>query len=190
MLGVHPLLTRLAYTSIYIAGVYSLTYLYRRSIDRKAWSDIGLEPLVVHITQLVGGIVFGILVIEMMFSFEYIFHWIKIIGNTGSTSAATLLIDSLLLGAAFGVSEEICMRGYLFQNFGESRPVWQATLITGIIFGAFHLFSVGFGARGITFFVFAFLLNVFLVLTRQVTGSLWLAIGFHTAFDWAAINLG
>ena len=82
------------------------------------------------------------------------------------------------------------MRGYVFQNLGEGRPLWQATLITGLIFGAFHLLSVGFGPRGLTFFIFLLVLNVFLVLTRLATRSLWLAIGFHTTFDWAAINLG
>src|SRR3989442_12380953 len=34
------------------------------------------------------------------------------------------------------------------------------------------------------------LLNVFLVLTRLLTRSLWLAMGFHTAFDWVAIMVG
>jgi membrane protease YdiL (CAAX protease family) len=189
-LGLPPLLTRLAFTLVYIAGVLGLTYIYRRSVDRKAWSDIGLPALTAQILQLVGGLVFGVLLAGLIFGFEYIFRWIQIVGYTSDATAVTLLIDSLLLGAAFGVSEEICMRGYLFQNLGENRPVWQAILITGIIFGAFHLLSVGFGLRGATFFVFAFLLNIFLVLTRLVTGSLWTAIGFHTAFDWAAINLG
>ena len=189
-LGLPPLLTRLAFTLVYIAAVLGLTYFYRRSVDRKAWSDIGLPALNRHIPQLAGGLGLGILVVGILFGFEYVFRWIQIIEYTSDATAVTLLIDSLLLGAAFGVSEEICMRGYLFQNLGENRPVWQTILITGIIFGTFHLLSVGFGLRGLTFFVFTFLLNIFLVLTRLVTGSLWTTIGFHTAFDWAAINLG
>jgi hypothetical protein len=63
-------------------------------------------------------------------------------------------------------------------------------LITGLIFGAFHLLSVGLGARGLSFFLFIMVLNVFLVLSRLLTQSLWVAIGFHTAFDWVAINVG
>jgi len=132
----------------------------------------------------------GVLVAGILFAYEYGTQWIQIVGYAGRASAVTLLIDSLLLSAAFGACEEICMRGYLFQNLGEDRPIWQATLITGLVFGAFHLLSVGFGARGVTFFIFAMMLNVFLVLTRLVTRSLWMGIGFHTAFDWAAINLG
>ena len=189
-LGMPPLMTRLVFTLVYVAGVFGLTYMFRRSIDRKAWSDIGLPPLIGHIPQLAGGLGLGILVAGILFGIEYTTHLVRIVGYTGGASALNLLIDSLLLGTAFGVSEEICMRGYLFQNFSEGRPIWQATLATGIIFGAFHLLSVGIGLRGLTFFVFALLMNVFLVLTRLLTDSLWVAIGFHTAFDWAAINLG
>ena len=62
--------------------------------------------------------------------------------------------------------------------------------MTGLIFCAFHLLEVGFDARGLSFLLFILLLNVFLMLTRLLTGSLWLAIGFHTAFDWVAILVG
>jgi hypothetical protein len=91
---------------------------------------------------------------------------------------------------AFGVCEEISFRGYIFQNLGEGSPIWMATLVTGLIFCAFHLLEVGFDARGFSFLLFIMLLNVFLVLIRLLTRSLWLAIGFHTAFDWMAILVG
>jgi membrane protease YdiL (CAAX protease family) len=175
---------------VYIGGVLYLTHVYRRSIDRESWSGIALPALQNHIPQLATGLFFGALVVALVFGFEYGAQWIQIVGSAGSGSAVTLLVDSLLLGTAFGASEEICMRGYIFQNLGQGRPLWQATLITGPIFGAFHLLSVGFGVRGLSFFIFALLLNVFLVLTRLATRSLWFAIGFHTAFDWVAINLG
>ena len=189
-LGLPPLASRLAFALVYIGGVVYLTYLYRRFIDRESWSGVALPALHNHLHQLGAGVIFGALVVAIVFGFEYVAQWIRVVGFAGGGAAGTMLADSLLLGAAFGVSEEICMRGYLFQNLAESRPLWQATLITGLIFGAFHLLSVGFGTRGLTFFILALLLNVFLILTRLATRSLWFAIGFHTAFDWAAINLG
>ncbi len=189
-LGFPHLASRLAFTIVDIAGVLFLTYVFRRSVDRKSWSGIGLSPLRGHLPQLAIGLVVGILIAAIVFGFEYATQWIRLAGYANGTASVVLLIDSLLLATAFGVCEEVCMRGYLFQNLAEARPVWQATLITGIIFGIFHLLSVGLGVRGLTFFVFAMLLNLFLVLTRLTTGSLWMAIGIHTAFDWAAINLG
>jgi len=90
----------------------------------------------------------------------------------------------------FRVCEEICFRGYLFQNLGESLPIWMATLMTGLIFCAFHVLEIGFDVRTLSFLLFILLLHVFLVLTRLLTQSLWLAISFHTVFDWGAIMVG
>ena len=74
---------------------------------------------------------------------------------------------------------------------GKSYPIWIATLLTGIIFSAFHLLGgIGFDVQGLLFLFFILLLNIFLVLTRLLTRSLWLAIGFHTIFDWMAIIVG
>lgn len=100
------------------------------------------------------------------------------------------MLDSLLLALALGLTEGICFRGYVFANLGEGRPIWLATMVTGLIFGCFHLLSTGFDPRGMSFFIFITVLNVFLVAMRVGSHSLWTAIGFHTAFDWAAINLG
>ena len=189
-LGIPPAIGRLVFTLLYIGGVLGLTYAYRRFIDRRPWQGIGLPALYQHLRDVAGGIVCGMLLVAIVLGIEYAAHWIQVVGTISGASALTLLFDSLFLSLAFGVCEEICFRGYLFQNLGEGRPLWQATLITGVIFGAFHLLSVGLGARGLSFFLFIMVLNVFLVLTRLLTRSLWMAIGFHTAFDWLAINLG
>ena len=131
------------------------------------------------------------LMVALVFGLESAVGWIQIVGSEGGTSALLLLVDSLLVSLAFGVCEEISMRGYLFQNLGEGRPIWMATLMTGVIFGVFHLLGgVGFDVQGLLFLLFILLLNVFLVLTRLLTRSLWLAIGFHTVFDWMAIIVG
>src|SRR5947209_9580949 len=129
--------------------------------------------------------------VALVFGLESAVGWIQVVGSEGGTGALTLLVDSLLVSLAFGVCEEICFRGYLFQNLGEGRPIWMATLMTGVIFGVFHLLGgVGFDVPGLLFLLFILLLNVLLVLTRLLTRSLWLAIGFHTVFDWMAIIVG
>jgi membrane protease YdiL (CAAX protease family) len=121
---------------------------------------------------------------RLVFGLESAAGWIRIVGFEGGTSALLLLVDSLLLSLAFGVCEELCFRGYLFQNLGESLPIWMAALLTGLIFCAFHVLEIGFDVGTLSFLLFILLLNVFLVLTRLLTQSLWLAISFHTVFDW------
>jgi membrane protease YdiL (CAAX protease family) len=181
---------RLVFTLLYISGILGLTYVYRRSVDRRSWQGIALPPLHRRLLDVAVGAAFAILIVALVFGIEYASGWIHVVGFEEGTNALTLLVDSLLLSLAFGVCEEICFRGYLFQNLGEASPIWMATLVTGLIFCAFHLLEVGFDTRGLSFLLFILLLNGFLVLTRLLTGSLWLAIGFHTVFDWVAILAG
>jgi len=189
--GVPSVLSRLVFTLLYISGTLGLTYGYRRFIDRRSWQGIALPPLHKYLRDITVGVVFAILMVALVFGLESAAGWIQIVGSEGGTSALPLLVDSLLVSLAFGVCEEISMRGYLFQNLGEGQPIWMATLLTGVIFAVFHLLGgVGFDVQGLSFLLFILLLNVFLVLTRLLTHSLWLAIGFHTVFDWMAIIVG
>jgi membrane protease YdiL (CAAX protease family) len=188
--GVPSVIGRLIFTLLYISGILGLTYMYRRFIDRRSWQGIALPPLHKRLLDVTGGIVFGILIVALVFGLESAAGWIQVVGSEGGTSALTLLVDSLLLSLAFGVCEELCFRGYLFQNLGESLPIWMATLMTGLIFCAFHVLEIGFDVRTLSFLLFILLLHVFLVLTRLQTQSLWLAISFHTVFDWGAIMVG
>jgi len=189
--GVPSVIGRLVFTLLYISGTLGLTYAYRRFIDRRSWQGIALPPLYKGLRDVTVGVVLAILMVALVFGLESAAGWIQIVGSEGGTSALLLVVDSLLLSLAFGVCEEISMRGYLFQNLGEGRPMWMATVMTGVIFGGFHLLGgVGFDVQGLLFLLFILLLNVFLVLTRLLTRSLWLAIGFHTVFDWMAIIVG
>jgi membrane protease YdiL (CAAX protease family) len=190
-LGVPSVLGRLVFTLLYISGTLGLTYGYRRFIDRRSWQGIALPPLHKHLRDITVGVVFAMLMVALVFSLESAAGWIQVVGSEGGTGALTLLVDSLLVSLGFSVCEEICFRGYLFQNLGEGQPISMATLITGVIFGVFHLLGgVGFDVPGLSFLLLILLLNVFLVLTRLLTRSLWLAIGFHTVFDWLAIIVG
>ena len=189
--GVPSVLARLVFTLLYISGTLGLTYAYRRFIDRRSWQGIALPPLHKGLRDVTVGAVLAILMVALVFGLESAAGWIQIVGSEGGTSALLLLVDSLLVSLAFGVCEEISMRGYLLQNLGESRPIWMATVLTGVIFGVFHLLGgVGFDVPGLSFLLFILLLNGLLVLTRLLTRSLWLAIGFHTVFDWLAIIVG
>jgi len=189
--GVPSVIGRLVFTLLYISGTLGLTYAYRRFIDRRSWQGIALPPLYKGLRDVTVGVVLAILMVALVFGLESAAGWIQIVGSEGGTSALLLVVDSLLLSLAFGVCEEISMRGYLFQNLGEGRPIWMATVMTGVIFGGFHLLGgVGFDVQGLLFLLFILLLNVFLVLTRLLTRSLWLAIGFHTVFDWMVIIVG
>jgi len=62
---------------------------------------------------------------------------------------------------------------------------WAATLLS-LLFGAAHLSKPDESAMDIAAIV---CFGLFLCLTRQRTGSLWFAIGFHAMWNYAAMAL-
>ena len=83
---------------------------------------------------------------------------------------------------AVGVHEEFAFRGYWLFAFARFRGFWRAALITSAIFGAAHFFNPGENALGILQVV---VIGLLFCLTIRRTGTLWFAVGFHAAWDWA-----
>jgi membrane protease YdiL (CAAX protease family) len=90
----------------------------------------------------------------------------------------------LLWAATFllvGFSEEFMFRGYVQYTLARGIGFWPAAVCLSVVFGAAHWRNPGEGIVGVlnvvvTGLVFAFAL--------RRTGSLWLAVGWHAAFDF------
>ena len=98
---------------------------------------------------------------------------------------AAILFYGLLWLAGFGavgLVEEIVFRGYIQATLTRGMGFWPAALVTSFLFGAAHIPNHGETLLGLTAVVTAGL--VFCLLLRA-TGSLWVGIGFHGAWDWA-----
>ena len=81
-----------------------------------------------------------------------------------------------------GFTEEFAARGYALFTLTTGVGFWPAALVLSIAFGALHLGNggedwIGALAAGSAGFLFCFVL--------RRTGDLWMAIGFHAAWDWA-----
>jgi membrane protease YdiL (CAAX protease family) len=76
----------------------------------------------------------------------------------------------------FGLAEKISAKHARFIAF------WLAALIMSLIFGAGHLNNPGENRVGI---VMVFIAGIVFSYALWRTGSLWWAIGFHMAWDWA-----
>jgi membrane protease YdiL (CAAX protease family) len=83
---------------------------------------------------------------------------------------------------AVAAHEEFSFRGYWLFVFARRFRFWRAALFTSLIFGAAHIPNPGENALGILQVVATGLL--FCLMIRR-TGSLWFALGFHAAWDWA-----
>ena len=88
------------------------------------------------------------------------------------------------LGASIlvGLGEEYLFRGYLLQSLWRSLGFWPAAVLIALWFGADHYFF----KRGENVWDVITLVSLGIWCCYSVlrTGSLWLAAGYHAAFDY------
>jgi len=102
----------------------------------------------------------------------------------GATLARATLLW-LLASLAIGFAEEYLFRGYPQFILAQGMGFWPAAFLISFLFGALHYFTKPFerwpdwASTG--------LLALLICLTLRRTGDLRFAIGFHAAFDFAAI---
>ena len=80
-----------------------------------------------------------------------------------------------------GLYEEFLFRGYVQFTLSRAVRFWPAAWILSLGFGALHLMNRGENWVGVAGVVAAGL--VFALALRR-TGNLWLAVGWHAAFDF------
>ncbi|HEV2297604.1 MAG TPA: CPBP family intramembrane glutamic endopeptidase [Candidatus Acidoferrales bacterium] len=134
------------------------------------------------------GLLWGFLAVSLLIGLIAAFHGYRIIGiaiHGDALLRATLWW--LVMGLVIGVSEEVAYRGYLLRTLADGIYFWPAAILLSSGFGAMHYFSKpyerweDFASTG--------LLGLFSCFAIRRTGSLKFVIGFHAAFDWAAIFL-
>ena len=81
-----------------------------------------------------------------------------------------------------GIAEEYLFRGYLLQTLWQSLGFWPAAVLIALWFGADHYFFKP--GENVWDFISLVSLGIWLCYTVLRTGSLWLAAGYHAAFDF------
>ncbi|WP_180270837.1 CPBP family intramembrane glutamic endopeptidase [Sporanaerobium hydrogeniformans] len=95
----------------------------------------------------------------------------------------------LLMVLAWGIqgaSEELLVRGYMFQELREKASVSLALMLSSSYFAILHL-----GNQGITIisFINIILAGLFFALYYWQQGDIWGACGFHSAWNFTQGNL-
>lgn len=98
--------------------------------------------------------------------------------------AAVLWLLAMVL---VGLGEELAFRGYPLAALADGIGFWPAALLLSLDFAATHYFFKPMESLADALSVG--LIGLFLCFTLRRTGNLWFAIGFHCAFDFAAIPL-
>ena len=88
-------------------------------------------------------------------------------------------------GAVFltvGLYEEYFMRGYLLSTLSRGIGFWWSAIILSVAFGSLHLGNKGESPVGI---FSAAAIGLLFCISLWYLKTLWWAIGFHAAWDWA-----
>lgn len=95
------------------------------------------------------------------------------------------LVTGLEWGLVFlvvAVFEELLLRGYLQATLARSIGFWPAAVLLSLLFALAHARNSGETPLGLVA-VGGF--GLFFCYTLRASGDLWIAIGFHAAWDWA-----
>lgn len=98
--------------------------------------------------------------------------------------AVAAVLFGLVIFASVGLSEEVLFRGYIQGLFKERKVL--GIVITAVLFAAIHLLNSSYSAVSLIYLIAG---AFFFSLLREVTGSLWLPIGFHAAWDWVEVSV-
>jgi len=172
----------LAIEGVQLAGAFIATWVLARFIDRKPVTSFGLA-LNGSTTRFLIGLLSGFVSLSFLvgilaLSHAFTLHGLAIHGWTILEYAALWALVFLLVG----LSEELITRGYLLFSLTQGIGFWPAAILLAALFAAGHIGNPGENVLGLAAAGF---IGLMLAWSLKWTGSLWWAIGFHAAWDWA-----
>ena len=159
-----------------------LTMLAMTKIERRSFADYYLPGSDAFGLRFWQGLACGLAMVSLMMGLIAAFHGFSLGSVALAAGAATRY--GLVYAIAFllvGLFEESTFRGYLQSTLGSGIGFWPAALVLAAIFGGSHLSNPGEARYGA---LMAGCFGLLAALTLARTGSLWFAIGMHSAWDW------
>jgi len=181
--------------SITFFGMLAAAWIFSRAERRRlAYYGIGQNRL----RDFLPGAVWGLAALSLLVFVLRSLHLLYFDARLLSGSAIILYGIKWLIAFLFvGFAEEYFLRGYLQYTLarglmGLAKTIspertrlvafWLAAFVMSILFGMMHLGNEGENALGI---LQVFVVGMVFSYALWRTGSLWWAIGFHMAWDWA-----
>ena len=143
--------------------------------------DLGLGKLVPHTTL---GLIVGFVYMTL------------VVSTIAATGCATVDVRGtsweeiaywLLVFLTVGVGEEIIFRGIIFRQIDERWNTWTALIVSALLFGIIHLPNDG--ATWWSSLAIAIEAGLMLAAAYKWSGSLWLPIGIHWAWNYVQGNV-
>jgi membrane protease YdiL (CAAX protease family) len=159
-----------------------LAALIMTAIEKRSLADYGLPGRETFGKRFWQAMPYGFVMMSVALGLIAALHGISIeglaLGRVGAVHYGLLYLLGFILVAFF---EEFSFRGYLQGTLASGIGFWPAAIVLSIVFGCLHLGNPGearFGALSAGAF------GLLAAFSLRRTGSIWFAIGMHTAWDW------
>jgi membrane protease YdiL (CAAX protease family) len=157
-------------------------------LEHRKFSEYGLPLRQALRKDFWVGALSGFLAISGTLFTMFLLHGFRI---TGFALHGTAIFSSVIAwGVAFllvGLFEEFLNRGYAQYTLASGIGFWPAAFVMSGFFALGHAFNANETGVGVAAVV---LFGLLLCLFLQRTGTLWCAVGFHTAYDWGQTLYG
>ena len=148
-------------------------------IEKRRIGDYGLALRRGFRTTFWEGALYGFAGVSLIVGVASLAGYVQLAPSELSIADAGLFLLAFL---AVALMEEYGYRGYAMYTLTAGIGFWPATLVLAALFGVAHAGNSGETVLGIVNVVLYFV--VFCYVLRR-TGDLWLAVGFHMAWNWA-----
>ena len=180
-------------------GLIALSTLIMSRIERRPLRAYGIGATPRALPYFLAGLAWGATMLSLLVGALYATHLLVFTGLQLSASAILHFGAEWFVAFLFvGLFEEYALRGYLqftlarglagafhaatSSPYAKAIGFWISATIFSFIFGFGHKSNPGESPVGL---VSAGLIGLVFCLSLWRTGSLWWAIGFHAAWDWA-----
>lgn len=167
-----------------LALILSLTYLFRRFLDRGTIVDLGFHRKSGWLKQILGGLLLGTLLVSLIFLLQWGAGWLEVSGFSSQVQQPALILGNLLgyiiMMTSVAFHEELSFRGYVLQNLDAEWGVIVALIASSVLFGLFH--GLNPSVSWLALFNIS-LAGALLAACYFVTGELWLPMTFHFSWD-------
>lgn len=134
-----------------------------------------------RLLETVKGMLIGIVLISLVFVTVWLLGGLEIVAFQWNTDIISSLALSVLLFASVAVSEELFSRGYVQGLVKHQFGPVVAIIVSSLLFALLHSLNPGVFSSPLPV-INLLLAGLLLGISRELSGSLWLPIGFH--FTW------
>lgn len=109
--------------------------------------------------------------IEINVATSFIFSSYTTDAISSDVSSSTFLISLICVAVLPAIFEELSFRGAFFQEYKDAYGIWAGAILSGLLFGLYHM--------NMRQFIYAFICGVFFALLIEATDSIASSILLH-----------